>query len=260
MSKRLNLVKIALALAVLGGGPVSQTGLARLLEGGVEHSENLAPVENSLRPGATYSQSKALAQQSVLRNHWYEVPEWLSGTWQQEESVQSDLLIYATNERSRKKVTHRDHSVRTYGDQVDQQGRIWSFDDCPFVVNGRYENKITYGIFRTFDPVEKTRDSITFKSLQTSVSVNPLTRQIETTVTKESITKFTALGKDKCSTESSVKVFDMNGQPLQLYEVKSVRDKIQPFTPRNEFDGEDLRAMLTQFLSQTDENAGRHNQ
>ena len=157
-------------------------------------------------------------------------------------------------------MTHRDHSVRTYGDQVDKQGRIWSFDDCPFVVNGRYEDKITYGIFRTFDPVEETRDSITFKSLQTSVSVNPLTRQIETTVTKESITKFTTLGKDKCSTESSVKVFDMNGQPLQLYQVKSIRDKSQSFTPRNEFNGADLRDMLTEFLSHTDENFSRNNQ
>jgi len=133
---------------------------------------------------------------------------------------------------------------------MDSNGRIWCFDNCPFTVTGAYEDKNTYSIFRSFAPVEVSPDAVTFRSLQLSMASDPRTETVVATTVKESITKFERAGKDRCTTFSSVKVFDVDGRPLEIYDVTSTRKKIESFKEK-EADGEhNLRELFQQYLAQ----------
>jgi hypothetical protein len=244
--------RIAAFAVVLAFGLVvaPALGQSQMLQGRIEHSDTVEPVGEEYRPGATLSSQTLKGELNVQGNIWFEIPFWLAGTWQQNYSTQIRVYKYATGQTETPNKVRKDAVTRTYGDQMDDNGRIWCFDNCPFAVTGSYEDKNTYSIFRSFQPVEISRDSVTFRSLQLSVLSDPRTQTVVATTVKESITKFQRTGKNRCTTVSSVKVFDVDGNPLEIYDVTSTRARTVPFTARETDGGRNLPDLFQRFLAQ----------
>jgi len=232
--------------------PINDCAYARVLTGSIEHSENMAPVEEDLRPGASFSPDEISKSLCIKRNHWYRIPSWLAGTWHQESSTVIKSYQYETNITDTNARQKSDRIDRKYGDLTDENGNVWSFDNCPFTVLGEFEGKKMYGIFKNYEPVASDRNSITFRSIQMSVTVDPRTERILVTSMKEAISSFTRTGENRCHSYASVKVFDMSGNPSHLYETVSEREKIAPFQPTPEVNGEALSPLFERFRKQAD--------
>jgi hypothetical protein len=245
------IVLFLLAFLLIAGG-VSVNAYGRLLTGSIEHSENLAPVEADLRPGAQFSPDEISKSLCIKRNHWYRIPAWFAGTWHQDFSTVIRSFQYETNVTDSNAHQKRDKIDRKYGDQIDENGNVWSFDNCPFTVLGEFEGKKMYGIFKTFEPVASDRNSITFRAIQMHVTVDPVTERILVTSVNEALSSFTRTGENTCHSYASVKVFDMSGKPTHIYETVSEREKIAPFQATQEVNGEELAPLFQQFRKQAD--------
>jgi hypothetical protein len=110
-----------------GGVVTPQKGLLR---GGVEHSEQLAPVQPGLKVGGTFDE--AHLQNGTVTAIWYRVPPWLAGTWQYQESNQIFYLDYKTKVTDVKTYTNQTNSSGFWGCERDRLGGIWDYISVPW--------------------------------------------------------------------------------------------------------------------------------
>lgn len=214
------------------------------LEGSVQHSEQLAPLDESLRPGKVFDPSKLTDR--TVKYEWYRIPNWLAGLWYtQSETVKGvDLrngLINPPQERKRS-------DKHLFGMQMDAQGSIWHCIVLP-------RKHVVASDPITEDRLETTRDFFMTQPDEvittyrfTAVQVNNSSHRIVQTHQQESILHLRPLDNDRLQVRGSLKTFDFDGRPMFQGASFMTFYRSRPFVELPTYRDADMRQLFKQYL------------
>lgn len=234
------------ALLVLIVASVSPS-YAQRLQGIVEHSDELPPVSNKFKVGAEFS--RANLPRLVPQLRWYRVPAWAVGTWRIETLTNYYRHDYKTGLTDTSQITVPFKSdQQTMGTQKDSQGGIWDYDAAPYVVDvdlvyGRQIQQIDRN-----ELVKLTQAEMTQRLRSTNLEVATPSNTILAVYQAESLQTYSPYGKDLLKCVASVKRFDGDGKAKELVQNVCALRRIAGFSPKNMFNGVDLKASFKAYL------------
>ncbi len=236
--------KLLLALWLIASVSSAQ---AQRLQGGVEHSVQLPPVNSSFKVGADFNQ-QALSRM-VPRLRWYRVPTWAIGTWRVETLTNYYRHDYKSGLTDTTQITVPFKSdQQTMGTQMDSLGGIWDYDAYPYVVDvdlvyGKQIQQIDLNELIKLSDLEMTQ-----RLRSTNLELSSPTNKILGVYQAESVQTYSPYGKDLLRCVASVKRFDEQGHATELVQNVCALRRISGFTPKNMFNGIDLKASFKAYL------------
>ncbi len=251
-SLAISLLLAQLALANNLQKPVQDEQQSKFLQGGIEHSVKLPPVDKAYRRGKTIDLSKSGGIQETDQapaNRWYQLPDWAAGKWISTRSTRT----YAKNLRSNyEELSPKSREVKmdfSWGFQQDASGHVWEYAKEPYtlVLESREHKLVKRILKRTF--VSCTESSLLLKVLSENLIVNPLNNQIIKTVQVENIETCKPTANECMSCLASYKVFDERGQPLELGKETNIARRLAPFRSVDEYEGKNMKVLFNEFLS-----------
>ncbi len=236
----------------------------KVLKGKVEHSQNLLPLDASLRAGAQFDMTKLKALSP--NNFWYRLPAWSTGTWHRETSTtihvrkfKSDasyssavLARYGLGPKEKmddwETDTHIARSDETWGFQKDRDGDIWEFGYNNYQTLTEGERTYTVSFVKDVEVIEVSDTKVVLKYIATRLLIGKYSRRIGIARQTESIQTYTAAGGNMRRVVASVKSFDEDGQPEAETKLLSLQLRTKAFQPWNVYEGRDMRALFTEYL------------
>lgn len=220
-----------------------------LLKGGLTHSQQVEPIESSLRAGATFNTATLKSiQQTDL---WYRLPPWMSGQWKQSHNTtffRKDLRTGVENFDTRISA----FSIgRGGGKQIDRKGQIWDLASGGSNI-GKADDFVNYQFVKSVEPELSTDKEVVIRFLGTMIYVDRRTNKIIQSDQVESINTYTKAGSDVLKIVSSNKTFDKDGEAIRLYKNLSYMTKTAPFQLINTWKGRDMKASFCKFLDAVD--------
>lgn len=225
---------------------------AQMLQGGVEHSEALPPVDKRLRAGSQFDEQKYF-NDVVPNNLWVPIPDWLAGVWEtrHETMLEAVDLTGAQMEPFQPRMFKR-HDTWTFGMQRDKSGQCWHFINVPshrrVLSKDGFEDKLEYRHEISKEFLHTGNDSVRARYRFTTITVSPASRQIKRVHQQETLWTFTPAKEGVVRADNTFKVFSENGVPLSLHHNIAPFYKIQEFQPVSYFEGIDMRKSLRDYL------------
>jgi len=219
--------------------------LAYTIEGKIEHVEQLPPVEQKFKPGAHFDLSAELSPDNV----WIKIPAWLAGSW----SARDETAVYYQD--FKKGISrHLNEQFKakqdfTYGQQMDKSGQIWHYMGVPYTSKSQHTSYEEIHEVKEKRLVKGDDQAAEFRSLYTVLFIDNFSSNIQRTQQQESLTTYSPLAEDRIAMSASTKVFDAAGRPQNLQRNEAIIKRYRHFTPVNEKDGKDLRALFQQFMA-----------
>jgi hypothetical protein len=227
---------------------------AKMLLGGVEHSESLHPIEQNLAPGQIFDVSN-LPSQGNGPPKFFKIPPWLAGTWHKESQTDFYRYSYLTKQTDITTRTGPARSDGSWGTQLSDDGTIWQYDACPFNSTVDSGSEFVVQLVRVSEPVEENDKIFVRRSLDTQIRVDKMTGRIRAVESGEQLTTYYPEQDGLVKRESSAKVFDQNGNPLLLGKSFSYETRVATFQPQDSYQGKDVRSMFLQFMKTRKESA-----
>lgn len=214
----------------------------------IKHSQSLPPVTPTLRAGAKYDES--LFPKSIPGNSWYKIPDWLAGTWEKKYQTNEFYYNYKTGKQYRVHQKQLAEARNFRGFQMDATGGIWEFNRAPY--KQKVDEKKTYEslLIKSVIPLELTEDKVVIREVVVRVQVDKKSGRIVNVFQSEDLNTYTPVpGKDGMVNQNfSIKLFDKNGNPLMVQDSVSTQNRVEPFKPRNSYDGKDMKGLFKNFL------------
>lgn len=240
----INLVSIVILFSLL----LQFTAFAQpLLKGNVQHSESLTPIEKYLFPGAHVDVTRL--RRLTPNNFWFRIPAWAAGTWKGETNTTYSKYWYQTGNRNFAVDTFMARGADTWGQQMDRNGNIWTYQGTNFwtVTEGQYY--WTFSFVKSFDPIEVSAEKIVVQFLGYRVLVDKNTSMVLRSYQAESIQTYTTPLEGMKKVDGSIKVFDSYGRPICLSKVVSFDRRVLPFIRVDNRKGMDYRSLFDEYLS-----------
>lgn len=216
------------------------------LQGGIEHSERLAPVAPQLAAGATYNAQAAPPVDP--HNDWYWIPSWYAGL----KHADSDTILSDYDFRSGKQtVENRVVTSRQdlfIGFQPDRNGQVWEFKRAPYRTTVEGDGFFLTMLVSNRDPVSVSNDQVVIRLLQTTLTVDSSSQRILKSEQQEQINTYVRAAPGVMNLHTSIKSFAQDGSPLVQEESTRVVVDRAPFQPVDFYDGKDMRAMFRDFM------------
>jgi len=216
------------------------------LKGAIEHVEVMPPVDERLRPGATFDENLLPTQEP--NNQWYKIPEWFAGTWQTEEQTTVAVYDYAAGTKTKTRRRQMAKAQDFKGFQRDRKGNIWQFASAPFTNRVEGDDHISVQIVRVFEPLEVTEDTVVQRFVGTTIRVSKLSGKIMDVSQDESIQTYYPVQPGIVRCNGSLKTFGPDGKPISLHKVVAYSTKVANFTPTNTYNGHDMKRLFKEFL------------
>jgi hypothetical protein len=239
-------LSLCLVFACSTACSLALTGQAKLLEGGVQHSERLAPIESKLAPGELFDPRNLPAQPSGAVR-FFIIPSWLAGSWHKDSQTDFYRYNYLTKETDVTTRTEPARSDGAWGTQIDADGNVWQYDATPFQTTVDTGSEYVVQLVRSMEPVESNDTHFVRRSLDTQIRVDRMTNRIKAVESGEQLTTYTPEEAGLIKRESSAKVFDQQGLPTLLGKSFCYEKKIAQFAPQDSFQGKDMKALFAQF-------------
>lgn len=225
----------ALFLTGVAAGHANETGAKgdgltknQRLTGTITHSEKLDPVPEHQRPGRIFH------GQAVVPGVWknkkrFRVPEWLAGIWMRSEAKEISRIELPSGKKLKPAGTQVAKVRDAFGTYRDELGQIWQIFDLARAV-GQIDrgNVIDFHRVHSYDLVITGPKSVVVEVQATHTLVSKKDRKILDVYQDEELNKYTPLSDGRLSTDSSVKVFDMNGKPFMLTRTVSNQSRAEP--------------------------------
>ncbi len=217
-----------------------------VLQGGVEHSEKLAPVEKSFRHGAKIIQEKPVNDESG--NHWYMLPNWAVGSWTSTKSTRTYARDLRSGQEQLSPETRVTKMAFTWGFQQDKDGQVWEFAKEPYVLTlDSSEHKVVKRILkRDFAVANDSR--IVLKMLTENIVVDKSSDRISRTLQVENIQSCVPSAHECMSCTASYKIFDELGKPIEIGKELNTARRVAPFKAVDEYEGKNMRQLFSDFL------------
>lgn len=228
----------------------SRTKPRFLLQGRIEHSEFIQPMEAQLQPGAALKLDNLPKLEPA--NHWVKIPDWFAGTWVSTGVTQNSLHKYGQGiPETYDRTTHfyPSMSIRIRGYQRDRSGQIWYFCGTPSTLVD-YNLSTIQNIHSalSLDLVEGSKEKVIFKNLDQSTYVDLKRFTVTFSEQRETIETFTPAGDGVVHASSSSRSFNSQGVPYKDAQLESSWRRIKPFENVNTKDGRDLKQLFRNFL------------
>lgn len=228
---------------------------AKMLVGGIDHSETLQPLDKSLVPGEIFEPSKLPSTQTEPKNNWYKIPNWLAGTWHKDSQTDFYRFSYKTNTTDTTTRIETAKSNGTWGTQQDDKGVIWQFDPAPFTATVDSGDDFVVQMVRSSEPLDVNERRLVRRSIDTQIRVAKSNGVIKSVQTGEQITVYKSEGEALIKRETSAKVFDPSGQPVLLGKSFAYENRIKPFVPQDVYKGKDMKKLFEEFMKSQSETA-----
>ncbi len=220
---------------------------AKVLEGMSDHSSGLPPLDAQYRPGARFDDLSPV--QIKPPNKWYQIPDWSAGVWQSKQHS----LIYQFNYKTKKEWEAKNRfsyylAEERFGKQKDREGGIWDLPLAPLVNKALSKDWVSYHYITKIEYLYVGEDGIVMRIRSVVTLVNRLSSEIVSAYQQESISTRLPAGENLMRVRDSIKVYDVEGNPLRRSKVEAIATRVGPFEPLNERNGLDLKSMFVEFL------------
>lgn len=216
------------------------------LQGGIEHSEKLAPVEKQFRHGAKLDSSKL--QDAAQANRWYRLPDWAAGTWTSVQSTKTYIHDLKNNLEQSTPITRSTKMEFTWGFQQDKEGHAWEYAKEPYSLSvDTADHRVIKRVLKR-EFLELDESKVTLKTITENIVVDKFNKVMRT-VQSENI-QTCQPGPNQCMTcSASYKLFDEQGKPVELGKETNVSRKIAPFKSIDEYEGKNMPLLFREYLS-----------
>ena len=197
------------------------------LRTGITHSEALAPIPQIQRPGRLFRGDAVSAGAQRMKR--MKVPDWLAGIWQRYEAREISRIELPSG-RKAKPVGNQVARVRdVFGTYRDSNGQVWQLFN-PAKATGQVDRglSIDYHRVHSYDLVITGPKTAVVEVQATHTLVSKANRRIASVYQDEELNKYSLLPDGKLQTDSSVKVFNMDGKPFLLTRTMSAEIRQPP--------------------------------
>ncbi len=197
------------------------------LQAGVTHSEVLTPLPETQRPGRIFRGDAIGAGSQRMKR--FKVPDWMAGIWQRSEAREI-LRVELPSGRKVKPVGNQVARVRdVFGSFRDGNGQVWQIFN-PLKATGQVDRGVSMDYHRvhSYDLVITGPKSVVVEVQATHTLVSKANRRIADVYQDEELNTYTLSPDGKLQTDSSVKVFDMEGKPFLLTRTMSSEIRLPP--------------------------------
>ncbi len=219
-----------------------------ILQGGINHAEELPALEDTLRPGRVFSDDLLIKAGTETSDLWFYIPAWFAGTRHSEECLVMYRYDYKTGQTTTPMQWQLNRQDSTSGYLQDRNGGIWDYHALPSIhhVESDLVNAILY--VKKITPVMGNQDKLVIKYEELSVSVNKRTNKILQVLQQEQINTITSPTPGELKIEISVKCFDFDGNPLRLEQSDMTLKMTKPFVRKDTYNGTDLKRSFRDYL------------
>ena len=253
-ARLLSLLKVSLALYVVSlltpicSNAQDQTGGSNgtfTLQAEVSHDARLPAVPTNLRAGKRFDpdQLKGLTP----NNNWYQLPNWLVGRWHGDTVTVTSMQDCRTGRGEREHIERREVVDTIYGHQRDRNGGTWQYLEVPRVVKMSVDNGVCYLRCLREDVLQSNDSSLVLKLLNNQITLGRGNRIVESDQVQQFLTTL-PVEAGLVQTESSLKNFDANGNPLQIETIQKVLQRVGPYEEQNTMDDLNLKQLFVEFL------------
>ena len=228
-----------------------------LLEGKIEHSESLPPVDSQWQVGAKFDAARlpVTGSGTVI---WWRVPDWLAGTWHNIGKVKRLSLKDIEHEEKSQgfdavDVKYPDAEIIGY--QKDRENAVWTCVPAPYVGRTVQGDNTNVSIIYSATPVDINENQVVIRFLATTLTVEKSKGKIVSVSQRESLQTYKPIEKNHILVQASMKFFDENGAARFESKVLSQCARIEGFretpylpTPANVPTLIDMRKSFDNFL------------
>lgn len=213
-------------------GSISSAGAAPL-QAGVEFSHKLAPLKSGLREGQRMNLEAVETKNEITE--WRRIPKWFAGVWHREKTVRKSGQSYQT----------RADMITGY--QADAKGRVWQpvFFRVRKVDAGPY---IEYQIPQRKTIFKVDKGSLTSFSQSTRIRISKATGRIVQSFQQEDMSVSEPIEDGLVRATVECRVFSQDGTVELEDTIECEEERIEPFTPIDEFSGTNYRESFIKFL------------
>lgn len=219
-----------------------------LLQGGVEHSENLPPVDKKLHTGANFDETKF--SDVVPNNLWVPIPAWFAGVWETKSETQLEVvdLAFGGMGSTNQPRTFARSDQWVFGMQVDKFNQIWHFINVPsyrrveVIDMTEHRQELTKEFLYVADNRVLTRYQFT------SVVADGQTQKIKQVRQQETVMLFKPESDDTMRGFGSIKLFTSEGLPIMVSRNYTPFYKVRNFSPVPQYVGIDMRQSFRNYL------------
>jgi len=220
---------------------------AKVIEGMTDHSSGLPPLDAKYRPGARFED---LSPAKILPpNKWYQIPDWLAGRWQSKQHS----LVYQFNYKTKKQWEAQNRfsyylAEERFGKQKDRQGGIWDLPLAPLVNKAASKDWVSYHYITNIEYLYVGDDGMVMRIRSVVTLVSRVSSEVVSAYQQESISTRLPAGENLLRVRDSIKVYDVEGNPLRRSKVEAIATRVSPFDELNERNGLNLKEMFVEFL------------
>lgn len=220
-----------------------------LLEGGIKLSDQLPPIDQSLRAGATITESTIKKLEAIEPdNEWSRIPNWAGGGWKKR--AQSNYYHYNYQFKS------KDFSVDSFnyraseglGYQTDRQGNLWEWDRAHCWTKAETDEAYVLDYHRSLKTTYKDETEFVEHFVSTRVLVDKVNMKVVKSYQTESIQHYTMPEPGVMKVRGSMKTFDDAGQPVSLTKGIAYSKKYRDYRPVFKCRGENVLKLFAQYL------------
>lgn len=203
----------------------------------IQHSDSLPPLPAKYRAGAfygAYGLPSPTGASEPRTNVQFQIPDWLAGKWERSHSIETQRTELPSNKPLKPAGMTTAKSQDVFGTYRDKQGRIWqifSSDHATGEVDrGELVDRHTVTKYN-LDVLNSKTAVVEVRAFH--LVVNKKTQRIVQSYQDEEFNTYTYVGEGIAKTDSSVKVFDGDGNPQLLTRSHSDVIRISRFEDLN---------------------------
>lgn len=190
------------------------------LQGVIQHSDTLPPLPAKYRAGAffgAYGLPSPTGQREPRVNVQFKIPDWLAGKWERSHSIETQRTELPSNKALKPAGLTTAKSQDVFGTYRDKTGQIWqvfSSDHATGEIDrGEFVDRHTVTKYN-LDVLNARTAVVEVRAFHLIVSKK--TQRIVQSYQDEEFNTYNLLGEGVVKTDSSVKVFDGDGNPQLL--------------------------------------------
>jgi hypothetical protein len=216
-----------------------------ILQGGVEHSQQLQRLPSYLQTGSIFS--NRLLSSPATANEWYWIPDWLAGDWRRDQETVVSTYSFESGTQNNLPHTVAATELAQFGVQRDRFNGVWH---CRLAGSGVADcgSYLSIALVQSQEPVMVSQQKVEIKDVFTELHVNKETSVIIDSMQAESLTTYEPNADGSLKVSTSVKVFDESGMPKREEHSVSITAKTKVFVPLDLYKGRDLKQSFKQFM------------
>lgn len=236
---------IAALSALLGSFQNSPAFAEKYVQGGVEHSEKVAPVQSKYLPGSVWKEG----EKDGSRSTWIRIPEWLAGTWfadVETATLRQDLVNNKTSPQT--PFNFKAKSRFAYGTQRDGRGGVWHYLKLPYTSATDFPEFVEYHQVLSKDFKNQNEQNVTFRSMVAAARVQRASKEIVEAFQQESVTSYEPMEEGVIKMIASTRRFDTEGKPQMQADNEARIHRVEKFSPVAKDGSVDMQQSLYSYL------------